>query len=295
MRKEVVPKGYKRTEVGVIPEDWEVVTVGKMIQLGMIEKPLDGNHGNIHPKSSDYVNSGIPFVMANNLKNGKVDYSNCVHITKAQADSLLKGFAKPGDVLLTHKATIGSTAIVDKIPFEYIMLTPQVTYYRVSDKSKLNNIYLRQYFDSSSFQETLKSLSGGGTRSYIGISAQHVLPIILPSTITEQQAIAAALSDADALIESLEQLIAKKRQVKQGAMQELLTGKRRLPGFSGKWETRKVEDFAEVFSGGTPPTSIREFWLFDHLSAKSRFSSKIRRGGARCFLPLRFWITIGNC
>ncbi len=64
------------------------------------------------------------------------------------------------------------------------------------------------------------------------------MPIPLPPTKVEQEAIAEVLSDADALIESLEQLLAKKRDIKQGAMQELLTGKKRLPGFSGEWEIR---------------------------------------------------------
>jgi type I restriction enzyme S subunit len=78
--------------------------------------------------------------------------------------------------------------------------------------------------------------------------------VVLPPTLAEQQAIAGALSDADAWIESLEQLIAKKRQIKQGAMQELLTGKRRLPGFSGKWETKRLEEIGSTYSGLTGKT-----------------------------------------
>lgn len=231
----MVKPGYKQTEVGVIPEDWLDYSVGELIAEGIIEKPLDGNHGNIHPKSGDFVDYGIPFVMANNVQGGRVDLTNCSFIRKEQADSLQKGFSKTGDVLLTHKATIGNTALVGEIPFDYIMLTPQVTYYRVADKNRLSNCYLRQYFDSSGFQSVLRNLSGGGTRSYIGIKAQHQLPVVLPSNLEEQQAIAAALSDADKLIGSLEQLLTKKRQIKQGAMQELLTGKKRLPGFTGEW------------------------------------------------------------
>ena len=102
----------------------------------ILEKPLDGNHGNIHPKSSDFVSYGIPFVMANNIKNGHVDLSNCSFLRKEQADSLQKGFSLSGDVLLTHKATIGNTAVVGDIPCEYIMLTPQVTYYRIADRTR---------------------------------------------------------------------------------------------------------------------------------------------------------------
>ena len=142
---EVNPE-YKRTEVGFIPEEWIATTVGQMIAEGLILKPLDGNHGNIHPKASDFVDFGIPFVMANNVQEGRVDLDKCSFITKRQADSLQKGFSKSGDVLLTHKATIGNTAIVGDIPFPYIMLTPQVTYYRVADGKKTEQHILAVLF-----------------------------------------------------------------------------------------------------------------------------------------------------
>lgn len=80
-----------------------------------------------------------------------------------------------------------------------------------------------------------------------GILGKVVVP--LPPTKVEQEVIAEALSDADALIESLDQLIAKKRQIKQGAMQELLTGKRRLPGFEGEWVIKRLGDVAEISKG----------------------------------------------
>ena len=227
--------GYKRTDIGPIPIDWEQSTVGRLVQAEVLDKPLDGNHGNIHPKSGDFVKWGIPFVMANHVQNGHVDLVNCSFIRKQQADTLQKGFAKSGDVLLTHKATIGNTAIVGEITTPYIMLTPQVTYYRVKDKRRLSNRYLRHFFDGNGFQSVLRALAGGGTRSYIGISAQHQLPVILAPTLLEQDAIADALSDVDALIGGLEKLIAKKRDIKQAAMQQLLTGQTRLPGFSKEW------------------------------------------------------------
>jgi type I restriction enzyme S subunit len=116
-----VKAGYKRADIGVIPEEWIATSVGQIVTDGLIEKPLDGNHGAIHPKSGDFVDSGIPFVMANNIQDGRVDLLNCSFIKKTQADSLRKGFSRPGDVLLTHKATIGNTAIVGDIPFPYIM------------------------------------------------------------------------------------------------------------------------------------------------------------------------------
>lgn len=225
-----LPEGYKKTEFGVIPEDWEVCYIQDLVEKGILEKPLDGNHGNIHPKSKDFVPFGIPFIMSNNVQNGLIDTENCHFIRKEQADKLQKGFSFVGDVLLTHKGTVGNVAIVSNIPTEYIMLTPQVTYYRVRDHNRLQNNFIKIYFESTQFQTKLEHLSEGGTRAYIGITNQRKLPFLLPP-LPEQKTIAQTLSDVDALIDELDKLIAKKRNIKTGTMQQLLTGKTRLPGF----------------------------------------------------------------
>ena len=157
---------------------WTKYTVQDLIDKKYIDPPMDGNHGELHPKASDYVATGIPFVMANNLSDGFVDLSQCAFITEKQAKTLRKGFARPDDVLLTHKATLGRTAIVPE-GYEYIILTPQVTYFRVH--KGLSNVYLRYYFESSYFQSTLEAFAGGGsTRAYIGITKQCGLPVYLP-------------------------------------------------------------------------------------------------------------------
>ena len=83
------------------------------------------------------------------------------------------------------------------------------------------------------------------------------LPLAKPP---EQRAIAAALSDVDALLGGLERLIAKKRDLKQAAMQQLLTGQTRLPGFSGEWEVKRLDELADIRGGGTPSTSVPQFW-----------------------------------
>lgn len=157
---------------------WTKYTVQDLIDKGLIDSPMDGNHGEIHPKASDYVAAGVPFIMANNLSDGFVDLKQCAFITERQAKSLRKGFAKPNDVLLTHKATLGRVAIVPS-DYDYIILTPQVTYYRV--RKGISSVYLRYYFASSYFQATLESFAGGGsTRAYIGITKQCELPVYLP-------------------------------------------------------------------------------------------------------------------
>jgi len=169
-----------------LPPNWQLKTVQELVNEKILEKPLDGNHGGIHPKASDYVEEGIPFIMASDLEAGLINFSSCKHISSQQAGTLRKGFAKEGDVLLSHKATIGRTAIVQPNDNEYIVLTPQVTYYRVKDESKLKNIYLKSYFDSYFFQTILNQWAGSGsTRAYLGITEQLKLPVIVPPIETQ--------------------------------------------------------------------------------------------------------------
>ena len=164
-----------------------MLTVAEAVAEGIIAKPLDGNHGGKHPKASDYVEKGIPFIMANNLSDdGKVDYVNCAHITKEQADSLDKGFAHDGDVLITHKGTIGRTAIAHFVDYPYIMLTPQVTYYR--PLKDMTSEFLKTYFDSWYFQTEMMKIAGAGsTRAYIGITAQQQLKLMIPPLELQNQ------------------------------------------------------------------------------------------------------------
>src|SRR5262245_10793182 len=122
-----------RSAIGIHDSDFELVSVRTLVERRVVERPIDGNHGEIHPKSEDFVAEGFPFIMASDIKGGRVDYAHCARISVRQAEGLRKGFAKNGDVLITHKATIGATAIVEYHDHPYIMLTPQVTYYRVRD------------------------------------------------------------------------------------------------------------------------------------------------------------------
>lgn len=177
--------------------EWVTQTVEELVLAGVLAPPIDGNHGEIHPKASDFVAQGVPFIMASDMKDGRVDTKTCAFITPEQAASLRKGFSKAGDVLLSHKATLGRTAMVEPSPHDFLVLTPQVTYYRVLDARALNNRYLKYYFDSEPFQQTLAAWAGAGsTRAYLGITAQRKLPIVLPPVET-QNGIAAAIGALD--------------------------------------------------------------------------------------------------
>ena len=180
--------------------DWEQRKVKEFIDEGIIEVPMDGNHGEKHPTASEYVNNGIPFLMASDIHNGEVDINYCKYITRERAEKLDKGFAKNGDVLITHKATIGETAILQGLEEEYAVLTPQVTYYRIRDEKQLNRKYLYAFFNSEDFQNDLKKKAAQSTRPYIGISAQQNLMISLPQNRKEQKQIGEYFFSLDHLI-----------------------------------------------------------------------------------------------
>lgn len=110
--------------------------------------------------------------------------------------------------------------------------------------------------------KTVDFASHSGKSGVPGINRNdiHELALSYPTSSHEQQAIAEALGDADALTEALEALIAKKRDIKQGAMHDLFTGQRRLPGFQGEWGLKRIREVTTCTSGGTPATSMSSFW-----------------------------------
>jgi type I restriction enzyme S subunit len=128
---------------------------------------------------------------------------------------------------------------------------------------RIDSAYLSYHFHSEEFKQRVRDVAVGQTMASLNTQILKSIKTILPPTLAEQQAIAEALSDADALIKALEQLIAKKRQIKQGTMQELLSGKRRLPGFSGEWKLIPLGEVANILSGGTPSTLREEYWNGD--------------------------------
>jgi type I restriction enzyme S subunit len=205
--------------------DWKKIDVRYLINEAIIEKPMDGNHGEKHPVSSEYVEDGIPFLMASDVKDGKVDLDNCKFISKSRAEKLDKGFARNNDVLLTHKATIGETAILTGLNTEYAMLTPQVTYYRIIDNKKLNHFYLYSAFMSKQFQKDIHIAATQSTRSYIGIVKQHKLKIWFPIDIQEQEKIGQFFSNLDKEIEINQQKCEKLCDVKKALLSKLFPTK----------------------------------------------------------------------
>jgi type I restriction enzyme S subunit len=208
-------------------EGWVETTIGELVADGILVKPFDGNHGEIHPKKSDYTESGVPFIMARDLQNGLTNTEQCIYISRGLADSLRVGFAKDGDVLLSHKGTIGRSAIVSTVD-DYIMLTPQVTGYRVKDSSRLFNRFIHYYFMSPGFQrEIVAGAADGSTRAYIGITKQLTLRFTLVP-LAEQKRIAARLDDlnleAQRLTRLYERKLAALEELKKSLLHQAFNG-----------------------------------------------------------------------
>ena len=107
MNNSQLPDGYKLTEVGVIPEDWHVETIGQLIEEQAILGHLDGNHGELYPRSYEFKSYGVPYIGANDFAEGLVKFEHCKFLIHKRAMQFRKGVAKDGDVLFAHNATVG--------------------------------------------------------------------------------------------------------------------------------------------------------------------------------------------
>jgi type I restriction enzyme S subunit len=252
-------------------EPWLIKSVSALVKENFIYKPLDGNHGNLHPTSFDYVKSGIPFVMSNDIQDGVINYSKCHYISEDLARSLQKGFSKEGDVLLTHKGTVGEVAIVGKTAFPFIMLTPQVTYYRVKNPKLLSNLFLASLFTSYNFQRMLKVLAAGGTRPYIGIIEQGKLTISIPS-LPEQEKIASFLGALDTRLNQLRRKRELLQTYKRGVMQKIFTQKIRFKSAIGlefpEWEEKTLGEIAIFKNGKAHENHVVEYGKFIIVNSK---------------------------
>lgn len=226
--------GYKQTEVGVIPEDWEVKSLGELASV-----TAGGTPSRANPL---YWNGDIPWITTTEVDSVSIDCAE-QFITKEGLNNSAAKMLPPGTLLMAlygQGKTRGKVGVL-KIEAATNQACAAISLYRgVSDSFILH--FLRSQY------EAIRNLSNTGNQENLNNSLVRSIPICLPPE-AEQEAIAEALSDADALIESLEQLLAKKRHLKQGTMQELLTGKKRLPGFSGEWEVKLLGEVLAICHG----------------------------------------------
>ena len=222
--------GYKRTEVGVIPTDWHVTRIGSLFSVKA--------GGDFDPtNSSEVQGDNYPYpIYANSLSQQGL-YGFCNY-----AQSQI------GSITITARGTLGKT-FYRNTPFvaigRLLVLEP-----RVSMDARFFSEYINYGVHFAVESTGVPQLTAPQV-------ARYSVPV--PPEF-EQRAIAEMLSDVDGLIQSLDALISKKRAIKQAVMQQLLTGKTRLPGFSGEWETKRLGELADIRHGATPSTQIGAYW-----------------------------------
>lgn len=236
-----VPKGYKQTEVGVIPEDWEVASLQDIcafkITYGIVQ-------------CGPHIENGVPYIRVSDMENRELSIESMLRTSHEIAKSFSRSRVDLNDIVYALRGKIGEVRKVNK---DVVGANLTQGTARISLKKEFDSEYILWALRSSNSEEQANSESKGSTFKEITLEKLRRIQVSIPSA-NEQKTIAEALSDTDALIESLEQLIAKKRQIKQGAMQELLTGQRRLPGFGGAWEIKKLKELGSTYGGLTGKT-----------------------------------------
>ncbi len=240
---QAMPAGYSHTEVGLIPSDWEVKTLGELGEclIGLTYTP------------SDVKEYGMLVLRSSNISDCRLAFEDNVYVDCVVPERIK---VKNGDILICvrngSRALIGKCALIDK-RVEGETFGAFMSVFRT-----IHSNYVFYQFQSDIIQHQIHEHIGATINQITNRNMNSFL-IPCPKDYQEETSIASVLSDVASLIASLEKLIAKKRDIKHGAMQELLIlHKRRLPGFSGEWRRKKLGDIiSDISDGGTPSTVNR--------------------------------------
>ena len=238
----MVKEGYKETEIGVIPKDWKVNTLETLYNITSSKRVFQ----------SQWKKSGIPFYRAREIavmsERKLVQDELYIDVDLYNQYTHQYGNIKKDDVLITGVGTLGKVYVVkenDKFYFK------DGNIIWLQSKGDFSSQYLKHQYDMPVLINQVFGNAGGSTVATYTITNAKATKVPVPP-LQEQQKIAEALSDMDNLISSIEKLIVKKKTIKQGAMQELLTGKKRLSGFSGEWKKQSFGKLCTICRGGSP-------------------------------------------
>ena len=234
-----VPFGYKWNDIGVIPRDWSVEAISSVADV------KTGPFGSaLHER--DYVDDGTPIITVEHLSEHGIIHHNLPLISDVDRSRLKSYGLRAGDIVFSRVGSVDRNSLVSEEEDGWLF-SGRLLRVRTSDNT-IYPPYLSYHFHSEPFKSRVRGVAVGQTMASLNTQILKAVRVVLPTT-PEQRAIAEALSDMDGLLGALEALIAKKRAIKQAAMQQLLTGKTRLPGFSGKWETKRLGEALTICHG----------------------------------------------
>ncbi len=229
---------------------WTKSTIQFFMDNNFILDQMDGNHGELYPKSEEFSATGVPYISATDFSFGDVNFATCKRLPIERAKLFKKGIAKNGDVLFAHNATVGPVAIL-KTDLDFVILSTTATYYRC-EATYLNNHYLKNYFESDFFVQQYFGIMSQSTRNQVPITTQRKLNIAVPN-IQEQTKIASFLSAVDEKISQLTQKHELLSQYKQGMMQKLFSQQLRFKADDGsefgEWENSYIGNECKITTG----------------------------------------------
>lgn len=244
----LIPKGYKQTEIGIIPEEWQVkkfyICFNFLSNNTFSRKNLNFIKGSI--KNIHYGDILTKFSNIINIKKEKLPFIN--------EDIIIRNtetFVNNGDIIFADTAedyTVGKAIEVVGIENQKVVSGLHTIHCRLTNLVNFSSGWLGYYLNSKYYHDQLLPYITGIKVSSISKSSIKKTSILLPP-LKEQANIVKIISDMDSLIFSIQNLINKKKAIRQGAIQELLTGKRRLPGFNGKWVKKRLENFIFIQNG----------------------------------------------
>ena len=252
MVRNKIPDGYKFTEVGVIPKDWDAIPIGKIVT---------DFRGGASFKPSDFKKSGVKVLPKKGVVRGgilQVEESELQYCSQEYADSHVRNQVDSNYTVVVLRDLVPSgpnIGLMVRIADKERYVLAQGVYGFIVQESNSTPGFLVQTSNTDWYRKVMNSTMVGSTQVHITNTAFKQAQIPLPP-LPEQTAIATALSDVDNLITSLNKLIDKKRNIKQGTMQELLTGKKRLKGFKGEWEVKTFGDIVFIRKQKIDPRNV---------------------------------------
>jgi len=227
-----VKKEFTQTEIGSFPKDWETKPL-KFLSSFITKGATPTTYG------YGWEKEGVLFLRSECVSEDGLDLSQSMYISLKAHNALIRGEVHSGDILMTITGNVGRFILLGN-EFGFANTNQHIARIRIIDSNAYAE-YVYHFLSQPSVRKYYNSITTGQAYPQTSLTQVRDTEIPLPP-LPEQHAIASALSDVDSLLTALDSLIAKKRLVKQGAMQELLTGKRRLSGFSGEWKTKKIGD-----------------------------------------------------
>jgi type I restriction enzyme, S subunit len=207
----------------IVAEGWALLSVAELLRKGLVLDVKDGNHGGVHPKREDFSEEGLPFITANLVNDFHVDYEAAPRLKGKPLAKLNVGFSYPGDVILTHKGSVGRVGLCT----QKCVLTPQTTYYR-GNPAFLYDRFLAYLFGSDFFQSQLSAVKSQTTRDFVSLSKQYHLFLLIPP-LEEQRRIVAEverrLSVARQVESSVEEALVRAGRLRQSILKHAFDGK----------------------------------------------------------------------